>query len=88
MTPAIRIQNLSKVYKLGDRLNGDYETFRDVLVGVATAPWRAIRNRLNPDARKAHTGSLHWCCVTCRSTCGPATWSASSGGTGPASPPC
>lgn len=40
---AIKVQNLSKLYRIGARQQS-YQTLRDSLAGTATAPFRAIRS--------------------------------------------
>jgi lipopolysaccharide transport system ATP-binding protein len=47
MQPAVSIENLSKMYRLGAGHQGSYKTLRESLVGAASAPFRrrkAIRN--------------------------------------------
>ena len=43
---AIRVENLSKQYRIGATQNGRYryETLRDALTGAITAPFRRLRN--------------------------------------------
>jgi lipopolysaccharide transport system ATP-binding protein len=43
MKPAITVHNLSKLYHLGSRQDGDYRTFRDAVMDIAAAPWRRLR---------------------------------------------
>lgn len=40
---AIRVEGLSKRYRIGGR-QARYKTLRDSLIGVASAPFRAIRS--------------------------------------------
>ena len=40
--PAIRVENLSKLYKIGARQNGAYRTLRESITDVAVAPFRRI----------------------------------------------
>jgi lipopolysaccharide transport system ATP-binding protein len=40
---AIKVENLSKLYKIGSR-QGNYRTLRDTLAGVFTAPFRWLKN--------------------------------------------
>jgi lipopolysaccharide transport system ATP-binding protein len=43
MQPAIRIENLSKLYRIGAREYAHYRTLRETLMDVAAAPWRRIK---------------------------------------------
>ena len=43
---AIRVENLSKLYKIGTRQER-YKTLRDTLVNVATGPLRRFRSLLS-----------------------------------------
>ncbi len=43
MKPAIRIDKLSKSYRLGARDSGEYQTLREILMSATTAPWRRLR---------------------------------------------
>ncbi len=48
MPPAVRIENLSKLYRIGIRHQARYRTLRESLSDVATSPlrrWHALRNR-------------------------------------------
>jgi ABC-type polysaccharide/polyol phosphate transport system ATPase subunit len=61
MTPAIRIENLSKVYRIGARLPGGYRTLRDTLVDAATTPWRQLRSwAARPPAGAGDAPDTHW----------------------------
>lgn len=42
MNPAIRVEGLSKRYRIGSRGRGEYRTLREALVGAAIAPYRRI----------------------------------------------
>jgi lipopolysaccharide transport system ATP-binding protein len=46
MKPAIRVENLSKSYRLGSRKSGGYHTLRETIVDTAAAAWRGLRGRL------------------------------------------
>ncbi len=48
MKPAIRVDNLSKLYRIGSRPAHDYRTLQDTLVGAVTAPWRRFRALAQP----------------------------------------
>jgi lipopolysaccharide transport system ATP-binding protein len=43
MKPAIRVENLSKLYHLGTRGKSDYSTLQESLRGALTAPFRRLR---------------------------------------------
>jgi lipopolysaccharide transport system ATP-binding protein len=43
MTAAISVQNLSKIYRLGQSAGGDYRTLRESIMAAATLPWRRLR---------------------------------------------
>lgn len=43
MQPAIRIENLSKLYRIGARQQAHYRTLRETLMDAAAAPWRRIK---------------------------------------------
>lgn len=47
MKPAISVENLSKNYRLGQRLSGGYRDLRDVISGVAQKPLNWFRSRKN-----------------------------------------
>jgi hypothetical protein len=44
MKPAIRIDNLSKLYRIGARQSGAYRTLRETVSDAAVAPWRRFRS--------------------------------------------
>jgi lipopolysaccharide transport system ATP-binding protein len=57
--PVIKVQNLSKQYRIGAREG--YKTFRDTLVDAAKAPFRRISSVLNPKSGNANRQSeLIW----------------------------
>jgi lipopolysaccharide transport system ATP-binding protein len=43
MKPAIRIERLSKQFRIGARSDEGYRTLREAMVSAAAAPWRRIR---------------------------------------------
>jgi lipopolysaccharide transport system ATP-binding protein len=47
MQPAIRVENLSKLYRLGTGGKSDYATLQESLWGAVTAPWRRFRQGWN-----------------------------------------
>jgi lipopolysaccharide transport system ATP-binding protein len=59
MTPAIRVENLSKQFRIGARQDG-YMTLRESLSHAAAAPWRKLRKiakRLNSrNGARGHNG--------------------------------
>jgi lipopolysaccharide transport system ATP-binding protein len=52
MKPAIRVENLSKLYHIGTRPRGAYRTLQEALTEAATAPWRWLRQRLRHGAAR------------------------------------
>src|SRR5438067_2372845 len=50
MLPAIRIDSLSKLYRVGARQQG-YKTLRETIAGACAAPWRGILNSLASRAK-------------------------------------
>jgi hypothetical protein len=44
MKPAIHVENLAKRYTLGTNGGASYHTLREALTGLATAPWRRLRD--------------------------------------------
>src|ERR1700723_4194477 len=44
MKPAIKVESLSKLYRLGTRGKSDYSTLQESLRGAMTAPWRRLRH--------------------------------------------
>jgi homopolymeric O-antigen transport system ATP-binding protein len=62
MKPAIRVQNLSKQYRIGRRRNRDeYHTLRETIIGAAAAPYRQVREWLSPAVRaKQAAQQTHW----------------------------
>jgi lipopolysaccharide transport system ATP-binding protein len=45
MQPAIRVENLSKLYRLGSGVRGRYRTLRETITDAVSAPWRRFRQR-------------------------------------------
>ncbi len=61
MQPAVRIENLSKLYHIGARQHGGYRTLRESLMDAAAAPWRRLKDirnhsRLPPPEQNGHAG--------------------------------
>src|SRR5207245_1807783 len=52
MKPAIRVQNLSKRYRVAAGRPEHYRTLREALAGAVTAPFRRLR-RARADQRRA-----------------------------------
>src|SRR5437763_11904422 len=50
MLPAIRIDSLSKLYRVGARQQG-YKTLRETIAGACAVPWQGIRNSLASRAK-------------------------------------
>jgi lipopolysaccharide transport system ATP-binding protein len=55
MKPAIRVEGLSKSYKIGAR-QGEYRTLRESIMDAATAPWRRFRGLPRRDAGPSADG--------------------------------
>jgi lipopolysaccharide transport system ATP-binding protein len=61
MKPAIRAENLSKLYHIGGRRGGDqYRTLREAIARAATAPWRRLRSWVRPEDAPAESPGDHW----------------------------
>lgn len=58
MKPAIRVENLSKLYRLGSRAKADYSTLQESLRGAVTAPWRRLRQGWNGGAGEDEASKL------------------------------
>jgi lipopolysaccharide transport system ATP-binding protein len=54
MRPAIRVENLSKQYRIGARRRGGYRTLRESIMDAVTAPWRRLRGQ------SEETAGEHW----------------------------
>ena len=50
MPPAIRVENLSKEYRIGERARGFRDSIADVLAGAAAGLWRRLRRRARDQA--------------------------------------
>src|SRR5438309_432976 len=46
MKPVIRVQNLGKLYQLGDHKHGACKTLRETLTAAVAMPWRRLRARI------------------------------------------
>jgi lipopolysaccharide transport system ATP-binding protein len=55
MKPAIRVENLSKQYRLGSRQAGGYRTLRESLVDAAQVPWARLRQLAGRNRASATT---------------------------------
>ncbi len=63
MKPAIRVENLSKLYRIGARSGSDeYHTLRDTIMGAVAAPWRRLQAwaRPTPADEAAAEQTKHW----------------------------
>ena len=61
MRPAIRVENLSKCFRIGPNQAGGYRTLRESLTEAAAAPFRRLHRwarRAAADTRPAET--THW----------------------------
>jgi lipopolysaccharide transport system ATP-binding protein len=56
MTPAIRVEGLSKSYAIGVRRAGGYRTLRESIAAAAAAPWRRLRALARRDPGDAADG--------------------------------
>jgi lipopolysaccharide transport system ATP-binding protein len=59
MPAAARIENLSKLYRIGTRQQAHYRTLRESLVDVAAAPWRRLQAIRNHSRVMAHELGAH-----------------------------
>jgi lipopolysaccharide transport system ATP-binding protein len=59
MAPAVRIENLSKLYRIGARQQAHYRTLRESLVDAAAAPWRRWRELRNQSRVHSHELNGH-----------------------------
>jgi len=55
---AIRVENLSKRYRIGQR--EPYKALRDVLPRLITAPFRLLRRNLQPGIRNPQSDEFIW----------------------------
>ena len=53
MKPIIRVENLSKQYRIGQR--EPYQTFRDAVTDALSAPFRWMRNGANGNGTTQHS---------------------------------
>lgn len=61
MKPAIRVENLSKVYHIGEgsRLTGGYKTLRESLTDLASLPFRKVQNLFSKKAEEEKAPRFH-----------------------------
>ena len=64
MPPAVRIENLSKLYRIGARQQAHYRTLRESLMDAAAAPWRRWQTLRNQSRVTAHEMNGHACLPT------------------------
>jgi lipopolysaccharide transport system ATP-binding protein len=57
MKPAISVENLSKLYRLGTGPAGGYRTLRETITDAVAAPWRRLRGK-TPSSSPASSGSV------------------------------
>jgi lipopolysaccharide transport system ATP-binding protein len=57
MKPAIRVDNLSKLYRIGARRNGDYRTLRESILQAGAVPWRRLKGLLDRGTAAASRGT-------------------------------
>jgi lipopolysaccharide transport system ATP-binding protein len=60
MKPAIRVENLSKQYRVGARKAGDYTTLREAIIGAVAGPCRRLWDRANRATDEANRDSTFW----------------------------
>src|SRR5262249_1482512 len=53
MNPAIRVENVSKRFRLGARQFGSYRTLRESLADAFQSPWNRLRSVLRGDRQVA-----------------------------------
>src|SRR5438067_10694496 len=58
MKPAISVENLSKLYRLGAGATGGYRTLRETITDALAAPWRRPRARAGRPAAAGPSGSV------------------------------
>jgi lipopolysaccharide transport system ATP-binding protein len=58
MKPAITVENLSKLYRLGTGATGGYRTLRETITDALAAPWRRPRGPAAPPAAAGPSGSV------------------------------
>jgi lipopolysaccharide transport system ATP-binding protein len=59
MKPAIRVEDLSKLYRLGRQQSGPYRTIRETLVDAVAVPWQRLR-RLADRRNRQDEAVEHW----------------------------
>jgi lipopolysaccharide transport system ATP-binding protein len=60
MKPAIRVDNLSKCYRIGTGPRGQYRTLREAISSAVTAPWRRLAARLVPKHNAGDAPDILW----------------------------
>ena len=63
MTPAIRVENLSKCYQLGPNQAGSYRTLRESIMDAIKAPWQRLRRWTVGRPTGDATPATHWALV-------------------------
>ncbi|WP_169979026.1 ABC transporter ATP-binding protein [Tautonia rosea] len=56
MKPAIRVENLSKSYRIGARPTGEYRTLRESLTNAVAAPWKRLRELSGRESAASEDG--------------------------------
>jgi lipopolysaccharide transport system ATP-binding protein len=59
MGPAIRVENLSKQYKIATRMDGAYRTLRETIEDIAAAPLHRLTRRARGRGEDGRTGSAN-----------------------------
>src|SRR5262249_53060170 len=64
MKPAIRVEHLSKEYRIGARQDRGYRTLREALVDLAASPWERLKGALGRrtprGGRPTAAPETHW----------------------------
>src|SRR5262249_47029702 len=60
MIPVIRVESLSKCFRIGPSQAGGYRTLRESLTDAMAAPWRRLRRRMAGRAAPDPESGTHW----------------------------
>jgi lipopolysaccharide transport system ATP-binding protein len=60
MKPVIRVENLSKRYRVGTYRSGDYKTIREVLTGAVATPLSRLWNRTRGVGHETNQANAFW----------------------------
>jgi lipopolysaccharide transport system ATP-binding protein len=59
MKPAIKVESLSKIYRIGERTSNTYRTLRDSISESVTGSWNGLRRLINGSRKETRNGSLN-----------------------------